>query len=118
MVRRQMMQGLNLTDAQKEQAKAIFQQSRQTAQPVAEQLRQNRQPLADAVKANNVGQIQALAAQQGTLHGQLLAIRSEAMAKFYSILTPEQRARADQRQQRVRERMKQRLEQRRSRMNG
>ena len=40
-MRQRMMQALNLTDAQKQQAKAIFQQARQNAQPL-EQLQENR----------------------------------------------------------------------------
>jgi Spy/CpxP family protein refolding chaperone len=38
----------------------------------------------------------------------MLGIRSEAMAKFYTTLTPEQKAKADQMQQRMRTRMSQR----------
>jgi Spy/CpxP family protein refolding chaperone len=114
MVQRRLMRALNLTDAQREQARAIFQQSRQNARPIADQLRQNRQSLAEAVQANNVALIQSLSAQAGTLQGQLLAIRSEAMAKFLTTLTPEQRTRANE----MRERVKERLQQRRSRANG
>ncbi len=107
-VRQRMMQALNLTDAQKQQAKTIFQQARQSSQPVRQQLQQNRDALAAAVKANDTAQIQSLSNQQGQLRGQLLAIRSEAMAKFYNTLTPDQKAKADQMHQRIRERMQQR----------
>jgi len=107
-VRRRLLQALGLSDAQKQQAKTIFQQARQSAQPLAAQLQQNRQALAAAVKANDTAQIQQLSAQQGTLHGQVLAIRSEAMAKLYAILTPEQRTKADQIQQNIQQRIKQR----------
>jgi Spy/CpxP family protein refolding chaperone len=103
-----MMQALNLTDAQKQQAKSIFQQARQNAQPVVQQMKQNREALAAAVKANDTAQMQSLSAQQGKLRGQLLAIRSQAMAKFYSTLTPDQRAKADQMHARIRQRMQQR----------
>ena len=109
-----MLQQLNLTDAQKEQAKALFQQARQTAQPIAQQLRQNREAMAAAVKANDQAQIQQLAAQQGNLQGQLQAIRSGAMAKFYTNLTPEQRAKADQMHERMQQRMQQRMQNRRN----
>jgi len=112
--RQHMFQALNLTDAQKEQAKTIFQQARQTAQPVSEQLKQNRQAMAAAVKANDATQIEQLAAQQGNLRGQLIAIRSGAMAKFYTNLTPEQRAKADQMHQQMQQRMQQRLQNRRN----
>ncbi len=108
-IRQRILQALNLTDAQKQQAKSIFQQARQNAQPIRQQLKQNRQALAAAVKANDTAQIQSLSTQQGNLRGQALAIRSEAMAKFYSTLTPEQRAKADQIHQQIRERMQQRF---------
>ena len=40
-----------------------------------------------------------------------MAIRSEAMAKFYAILTPEQRIKADQMMSRMRQRMEERMRQ-------
>jgi Spy/CpxP family protein refolding chaperone len=95
-----------LTPAQKEQARAIRQQARQTAEPLEQQLKTKREALAAAVKANDVAQIHSLAAQCGQLQGQLLGIRSEARAKVYSTLTPEQKAKAD--------RVRQRLEKRRA----
>src|SRR3989442_7800618 len=52
---KRMLQALNLTDSQKQQAKAIFQQTREGAKPMVEQLKQNREALTAAVKSNNVG---------------------------------------------------------------
>ena len=99
-------QQLNLTDTQKQQAKTIFQQARQTAQPVREQLKQNRQALAEAAKAGNgEAAIQQLSARQGNLLGQMVAVRTEAFAKFYATLTPEQRTKADQLRQQFQQRM-------------
>jgi len=102
---RRMMQALNLTDAQKQQAKTIFQQSRQSVQPVRQQLKQNRQALEAAVKANDKVQIDRLSATQGQLRGQMMAARAEAMAKVYQILTPEQRAKAEQLRQNFKTKM-------------
>lgn len=107
-MRHRMLQALNLTPAQKQQAKTIFQQTRQSVQPVAQQAKQNRQALAAAVKANDTNQIQQLATQQGTLQGQLLTLRAESMAKFYSILTPDQRTKADQIHQKMQQLRQQR----------
>jgi Spy/CpxP family protein refolding chaperone len=107
-MRQRLARQLNLTDAQKQQAKAIFEQAKQQAQPLAQQLKQNREALTAAVKANDTAQIHSLTAQQGTLRGQLMAIRSEAMAKFYTNLTPEQKAKADQLHQSMKQRMHQR----------
>ena len=95
-LRHRMLKALNLTAEQKQQAQTIFQQTRQSVQPVAQQAKQNRQALADAVKANDTAKIQQLATQQGSLQGQLLTLRSESMAKFYALLTPDQRAKAEQ----------------------
>jgi Spy/CpxP family protein refolding chaperone len=108
MARHRMMKALDLTDAQKQQAKQIFQQAREAAQPVAKQLKDNRDALQTAIQANDTSQIQTLSAQQGALQGQLAAIRSGAMAKFYGTLTPEQRAKAQEIRSKVRERMAQR----------
>jgi Spy/CpxP family protein refolding chaperone len=100
-----MAQHLNLTDAQKETAKAAFEQARQAAQPIQEQLKQNRQLLADAVKAGkSQAEIQQISANQGVLMGQLIAIRTEAQAKVYATLTPEQRQKADEMRERMRNR--------------
>ncbi|MBV9506610.1 MAG: Spy/CpxP family protein refolding chaperone [Acidobacteriia bacterium] len=98
-------QRLNLTDAQKQQARSIFQQARQQAMPIREQLKQNRQALQAAAKSGQgEAQIQQLAKVQGDLLAHMVAIRTESAAKFYGMLTPEQRAKADQMQQQFRER--------------
>jgi protein CpxP len=99
-----MAQALNLTDAQKAEAKSMFQQTRQATQPVRDQLKQTRQELAAAVKANDTAAIERLSAKQGQLMGRLTAARTEAMAKFYQTLTPEQKTKADQLHQNMRQR--------------
>ena len=92
-----MAQALNLTDSQKEQARTIFQQAHESAQPIRQELKQNREKLEAAAKAGkSEGDIQKLANDQGRLLGELVAIRTEASAKFYQMLTPEQRLKADQ----------------------
>jgi Spy/CpxP family protein refolding chaperone len=110
--RRRMLQALNLTDAQKAQAKTIFQQARQSNQPLRQQLQQNRAALSAAVKAGDSAQIQQLAAAQGQIVGKMTAVRTQAMANLYATLTPDQRAKADQIQQRIRTRTQQRASQR------
>jgi Spy/CpxP family protein refolding chaperone len=85
-----LLSSLNLTPAQQAQEKAIFQDARQSAQPLHQQLRQTRQALRAAVESNNTAQIQQLASTQGSELGQLMAIRSTAMAKVYQTLTPDQ----------------------------
>ena len=112
-VRRRIAQALNLPDAQKQQAQAIIQQTRQAVQPLRQQAKQNRQALMAAIQAGKGDvEIHQLALTQGNLAGQLVAARAEALAKFYGTLTPEQRAKAALMRQQVRQMMKQRIQQR------
>ena len=112
-VRRRIAQALNLTDTQKQQAQAIIRQTRLTVQPLRQELKQNRQALMAAVKAGKGDvEIHQLALTQGNLAGQLVAARTEALAKFYSTLTPEQRAKADLMGQKLRQMIRQRIQQR------
>jgi Spy/CpxP family protein refolding chaperone len=114
-VRQRIAQALNLTDAQKQQAQALIRQTRQTVQPLRQQSKQNRQALMAAIKAGKGDvEIHQLALTQGNLAGQLVAARAEALAKFYNMLTPEQRAKADPMGQQLRQMLNQRIQQRRS----
>ena len=81
---------LNLTPAQKAQAKTIFREAGQSAKPVRQQLRETRQSLQVAITSGNSDQIKQFAAAEGTEKGQLAAIRATAFAKLYPILTAEQ----------------------------
>jgi Spy/CpxP family protein refolding chaperone len=90
---------LNLTPAQQAQQKSIFEGARQSAQPLRKQLQQTRQSLRAAVQANDTAQIQQLAQTEGSELGQLMAIRSTAMAKVHQILTPEQQQKLNELQQ-------------------
>ena len=100
-------QALNLTDSQKEQARTIFQQARRSAEPVRQELKQNHETLAAAAKAGKSEiDIQNLANERGRLLGKLVAIRTVASAKFYQMLTPEQRLKADQMHEQFRQRVR------------
>jgi len=102
-VRQRMMKKLDLTADQKTQIKTILQQARTAALPVRTQMQQNRQALTAAVKANNTAQIQTLAAAQGSLQGQIVAIRTGAEAKLYALLTPDQQASYTQMQEKIKQ---------------
>ncbi len=91
------VRALNLTVDQKAQAKTIFQQARDAAQPIRQQLQQSRQAMEEAVKNAKTGpEIQQLAMQEGNLVGQLTSVRGQAWAQFFGLLTPAQRAQANQ----------------------
>jgi len=91
---KRLISALDLTAAQKQQAKTILQATRQQVQPLAQQLKQDRQSLSAAVQAGNTAQIQQLSKAMGDLHGQVLALRSAGMAQFYALLTPDQKTKA------------------------
>lgn len=82
---------LNLTPQQQAQRKAIFQNLRQSSMPVRQELRQTRRELRNAVQGNDAAKIQQLAKTEGSEVGQLAALRGEASAKSYQILTPQQK---------------------------
>src|SRR5437660_10159798 len=87
-----MAANLNLTDAQKQQAQSIFQAARQSAEPVHAQLKQSKQALTAAVKAGAPdAEIDRLSSGLGPLMAQTTAIHTKALAKFYAILTPDQK---------------------------
>jgi Spy/CpxP family protein refolding chaperone len=100
-LRKQLIQSLDLTAAQKQQARTIFRDTRQRAQPLAEQLKLDRQSLQAAIQAGDAAQIQQLSREMGTLHGQVLGIRSAGMAQFYALLTPDQKTKAAQFEQKA-----------------
>lgn len=88
---------LSLTDDQKQQATTIFDTAKQASTSLRDNVKQQRQALNDAAKTNAAdSQIDQLATTLGDLTGQLTAIQTKAFAKFYAILTAEQRTKLDQ----------------------
>lgn len=91
-----MFGALNLTADQKAQAKSIFDAQRQAAQPIQDQLDTARKALYAAAKSGAAdAQLEQLAAAEAPLLGQLEGVRAKAFAKFYAILTPEQKQKID-----------------------
>ena len=87
---------LSLTDSQKSQAKTIFDAATTAASTAEGQLTAAHDALAVSVKANRAdSELDRLAAAVGVIHGQLEAIHAKAMAKFYALLTAEQKTKFD-----------------------
>jgi Spy/CpxP family protein refolding chaperone len=83
---------LNLTDAQKQQAHSIFSASRESARSIDTQLKQSREALAAAVKSGaSDAEIEKLSNNLAPLLAQSTANHAKTFAKFYSILTQEQK---------------------------
>jgi len=82
---------LNLTDAQRQQAKGIFQDLRTQSQPIRAQLKESRQALMNAAQSGqSADQINQLAQAEAAPLAQLAALRAQAFGKLYAILTPAQ----------------------------
>jgi Spy/CpxP family protein refolding chaperone len=87
---------LDSTDTQKQFAKTLMADAKAEAEPVVAQLKQSRTSMEEAIKANKSdAEIGDIATKSGVLVGQLAAIHSKAMAKFYAQLTPEQKTKAN-----------------------
>jgi len=82
---------LNLSDAQRQQAKGIFQDLRTQSQPIRAQLRESRQALMNAAQSGqSADQLNQLAQAEAAPLAQLAALRAQAFGKLYAILTPAQ----------------------------
>lgn len=111
---------LDLTDAQKEQAKTTIQQAAAQVKPLMEQLKQDRQALQASVKTPlSDADLQKLATAQGQTISQLIVIRTKTAQRLYGILTPDQQAKADHLRDAVKSMMQSRMQGRiQSRMPG
>ena len=97
-----MARALNLTDAQKQQIKTIVQAQRPTMSPIRPQLAQNRASMLTAAASGtfNQAKVQSLANQRALLIAQLVVPRAYILSQIYNqVLTPEQKAKADQMRQ-------------------
>jgi protein CpxP len=94
-----MAKELNLTDAQKTQIKTMMQAQRTTTRPLMLQMAQNRAAMltATASGAFDQAKVQALATQQSQIMAQFMVQKASLRAQIYNtVLTPEQKAKADQ----------------------
>jgi protein CpxP len=89
---------LSLTDDQKNQIKTILTTERPRVEPLIQQLAENHQEMRRATQKGQFdeAQVRAIAQQQAQTVGELIVEKERVKSQIYSILTPEQRARADQ----------------------
>jgi len=108
-----MARELNLTDAQKAQIKTIMQSQRASVRPLIQQLEQNRQAELTATSggAFDPAKVQALAAQRSQIMAQLMVQKAQVRSQIYNtVLTTDQKAKADQMQQKKLARINERLQ--------
>ncbi|MGO9516444.1 MAG: Spy/CpxP family protein refolding chaperone [Candidatus Korobacteraceae bacterium] len=108
-----MAKALNLTDAQKAQVKSIMQANRTSMRPLMQQMEQNRLAMLTATSGGAFDQakVTALANQQAQLMAQMTVNRQSIQSQIYNqVLTPEQRATADQMRQKQITRINERVQ--------
>ena len=87
---------LSLTDAQKAQAKTIFDTAATASATAQGQLTAAHDALRAAIKINSSdSELERLSAAVGVIQGQLTAIEAKASAKFYALLTADQKTKYD-----------------------
>ena len=98
----------DLTDAQREQVKAIHDKHAERIRPLAERARIAREALDDAVLSGNAGNLQALSIEVGNAETELTFAQAQVQSEIVNVLTAEQK-------QKIAERRKQ-MEARRAEM--
>ncbi|HLK34248.1 MAG TPA: Spy/CpxP family protein refolding chaperone [Terriglobales bacterium] len=98
---------LDLTDAQQQQVKALVDAQKPALQGLMQQLAAERQQMLTATQNGQFDQakVEAIANQQGQTLASLIVARQELQSKIYTLLTPDQRTKFDQMQQRRLEHM-------------
>jgi periplasmic protein CpxP/Spy len=98
-----MARELNLTDAQKQQVKAIMESAESSAQGIHAKLEETHKQL-EAATANgqfDEAQVRTLANQQAQLEADMMVEHLRAKSKVFGILTAEQRVKAEEMHQRM-----------------
>jgi Spy/CpxP family protein refolding chaperone len=99
---------LNLNDAQRKQIQSMWQAEKPTISGFVQELAAESKEMDAATTQGNVdeGKVQEIASRQGATVAKLLVEKERFKAKIYSsVLTPEQRTKADELQARWHERM-------------
>jgi hypothetical protein len=87
---------LALTDAQQQQLGGVFDAAMKTAEPLNAQIENGKQAIFEAVKSGKSDdQVKTLAAQQGAVAGQLLALEAQTFSKMCAMLTAAQKSQVD-----------------------
>ncbi len=105
MMPRGILPGLDLTDEQIEAIKRIHDTNQEAMQAAQKAVAEATKALHEAVLAGNEADIQAAATDLGNAVGQCALLRAAIMASIKAVLTPEQQAKLEQLQSRMRQRV-------------
>ena len=93
-----LLEKLNLTDAQKNQMHSIMTEERPKIKPLVQNLKEGRDQLRTLRKSGQFDEakVRAIAKGQADIRTELIVEKERVKSKIYAILTPEQRAQAEQ----------------------
>jgi Spy/CpxP family protein refolding chaperone len=104
---------LDLSDTQKAQIQSMIQAERPNFQPLLKELAANHQQMLVATRGGSFdeAQVRTLANQQAQTLAELMVVRERVISKVYNtVLTPDQKTKADTLRQHMLDRMSQRLQ--------
>ncbi|MFO7695397.1 MAG: Spy/CpxP family protein refolding chaperone [Vicinamibacterales bacterium] len=102
------LRGLDLTDAQREQVRAIMESHRDEQKAIGDRMQAARKALHEVIAADAVdeGAIRAKAGEVGAVEADAAVLQAKIRAEVFGILTPEQAAKAKAFRSQMEQRMK------------
>jgi len=91
----------DLTDAQREQVKAIHERHADRIRPLAERVRAAREAINAAVTSGNVSNLQALSIEVGNAETELTFAQAQVQSEIFNVLTAEQKQKIAERKQQI-----------------
>jgi Spy/CpxP family protein refolding chaperone len=91
----------DLTDAQREQIKAIRERHAETMKPLAERTRVARQALDNAIMSGDTSKLQALSLEAGNAETELIYAQAQVQSEIYKVLTAEQKQKIAERRKQM-----------------
>lgn len=91
----------DLTDAQREQVKAIHEKHAERIRPLAERARAAHEALENALLSGNTANLQALSIEIGNAETELTFAQAQVQAEILTVLTPEQKQKIAERRKQM-----------------
>jgi Spy/CpxP family protein refolding chaperone len=105
----------DLTDAQREQVKAIHERNAEKIRPLVERLHNAREAVQHAVLSGNTGNLQALSIEVGNAETELTFAQAQVQAEVFNLLTAEQKQKLAERRKEMDQRRQEMLQRRQQR---
>ena len=102
----------DLTDAQREQVRAIHERHADRIRPLAERARTAREALQNAILSGHSGNLQALSIEVGNAETELTYAQAQVQSEVFNVLTSEQKQKIAEGRKRMQERRSEMLKRR------